>query len=68
MGAKPPPMRPADRVRERGAAPSLWCARVEEEGEEDGDSESPRNSGFLPMWKIKRQELKAFLLLVHGES
>ena len=46
-------MGPADRGRERDAAPSLWRARVEEEGEEDGDSESPRNSGFLSKWKIK---------------
>ena len=53
MGAKPPPMgRPAG-GGERGRSPPPYGARVEEEGEEDGDSVSPRVSGFLSMWKIK---------------
>ena len=37
----------------RGRHPSPWRARVEEEGEESGDSEFPVVSGFLPNWKIK---------------
>ena len=67
MGAKSPPMgRPA--VGGEGAPPpSLWRAGGGE-GEEEWDSEFPRNSGFLPMWKNKRQELKDFLLVIHGES
>ena len=45
-------MGPADRGGE-GRRPLHRRTRVEEEGEEDGDSVSPRVSGFLSMWKIK---------------
>ena len=52
LGGQAAPMGPADRVGE-GRRPSPWRARVEEEGEENGDSEFPVVSGFLPNWKIK---------------
>ena len=67
MGPSRPPM---GRPTGRGGAARPPRPRVgggEEEGEEGKDSESLRNSGFLFMWKIKRQELKAFLLVAHGE-
>ena len=61
-------MGPADRAGGRCAPPRPRGGGGKEEGQGSKDSESLRNSGFLFMWKIKRQELKAFLLLVHGES
>ena len=64
MGAKSAPHGPADRGRGHTAPPRR---AVEVEGEESEDSVSSRVSGFLFMWKIKRQELNAFLLVVHGE-
>ena len=64
-----PPMGPADRV-ERGRSPLLMArARVRWRGRRGGVGlRVPPELRFPSYVENKRQEIKAFLLLVHGES
>ena len=67
MRAKSPPMGLADRVEE-GAAPPPYGARGWRGRRGGAGLRVPAELRFPSHVENKRQELKAFLLVIHGES